>query len=64
MKIEKRGRRVKMREVIKTSKDDVAKHIGTQGCPGCSAIKRNMALQPHTQECRSRFEEILKEDAK
>eukprot|EP00973_Karenia_brevis_P033479 4616710-Karenia_brevis.AAC.1 len=37
---------------------------GTIGCPGRSAVKRNMAFQPHTQECNSRFENILKEEAK
>eukprot|EP00973_Karenia_brevis_P015697 2148001-Karenia_brevis.AAC.1 len=53
MRIEKRG----------GNKDDVFKHTGTKGCPGCSAIRRKMALQPHSQECRRRFEEILREEA-
>eukprot|EP00973_Karenia_brevis_P049925 6932108-Karenia_brevis.AAC.1 len=32
---------------FKISKDDVTKHTGTKECPGCSAIRRNLAFQQH-----------------
>eukprot|EP00973_Karenia_brevis_P057956 8068261-Karenia_brevis.AAC.1 len=37
---------------FKISKDHTAKHRGTPGCPGCSAVRRNMAFQPHNLECK------------
>eukprot|EP00973_Karenia_brevis_P059363 8264253-Karenia_brevis.AAC.1 len=48
----KRSRRTKIKvpRSFKISEDDVFNHRGTTGCPGCSAVKRNMAVQPHTQE--------------
>eukprot|EP00973_Karenia_brevis_P039637 5474076-Karenia_brevis.AAC.1 len=56
--------RGKVPRSFKIRKDDTFKHKGTSGCPGCSAVEKNMAFQQHTQEYKSRFEEILKEDAK
>ncbi len=35
-----------------------------QGCGGCSSWFRGLARQPHSEGCRERFRELMKEDAK
>jgi hypothetical protein len=45
-------------------KEDAEKHGYTRGCPGCSSWFRGLARQPHTEKCRSRFGELMKEDAR
>ena len=37
---------------------------GPGGCPGCSSLYRGRAPQQHTDNCRSRFRELMKENAK
>eukprot|EP00973_Karenia_brevis_P080171 11121064-Karenia_brevis.AAC.1 len=44
--------------------DDLDKHKPTPGCPGCSALRRAIAYQPHSPECRRKFEELLENEAK
>ena len=34
----------------------------TDRCPGCSAILRGLRVQPHSEECRKRMEELLDKD--
>ena len=43
---------------------DLNKHGFTDRCPGCSSVLRGISLQPHSEGCRKRFEELLKGDAK
>ena len=45
-------------------KKDAEKHGITRGCAGCSSFKRGSGMQPHTEECRNRFRELMKEDKK
>ena len=45
-------------------KEDAEKHGYTRGCGGCSSWFRGLGRQPHSEECRERFREIMKEDAK
>ena len=45
-------------------KEDAEKHGYTRGCPGCSSWFRGLGRQPHTDKCQSRFEELMKEDAR
>ena len=45
-------------------KEDAEKHGYTRGCPGCSSWFRGLGRQPHTEKCRSRFGEMMKEDAR
>jgi hypothetical protein len=45
-------------------KEDAEKHGYTRGCAGCSSWFRGMARQPHSAECRARFEGLLKDQAK
>ena len=40
------------------------KHGFTRGCAGCSSWFRGLGRQPHSVECRARFAELMKEDAK
>ena len=44
------------------SKQDYRDHGYTPGCPGCIAIVRGTARQGHSEECRKRMEECLKDD--
>eukprot|EP00973_Karenia_brevis_P051562 7160645-Karenia_brevis.AAC.1 len=39
--------RSKVPRSFKISREDVEKYKATTGCPGCSALKRGMAYQPH-----------------
>eukprot|EP00973_Karenia_brevis_P079992 11098794-Karenia_brevis.AAC.1 len=58
----KKGR---VRVVRAKSQREVRKeHRHTPGCPGCSALRRGMAYQPHSPECRKKFEEVLENEAK
>ena len=44
-------------------KKDFEKHGYTAGCEGCRRLRAGgMTARPHTQECRARIEERLKED--
>ena len=45
-------------------KEDAEKHGYSRGCASCSSWFRGLGRQPHTTECRARFAEVLKEDAK
>ena len=45
-------------------KTDADKHGYTRGCGGCTSWFRGLARQPHSEECRQRFRELLKEDAR
>ena len=42
-------------------KEDAEKHEYTKGCGGCSSWNRGLGRQPHTDECRARFKDILKD---
>ena len=46
------------------SKADAEKHGYTRGCGGCSSWFRGLGRQPHTEECRKRFENLMKDEAK
>ncbi len=41
---------------------DFDKYGYTDRCAGCSAILRGLRLQPHSEECRKRMEELLDKD--
>ncbi len=43
-------------------KQDIEKYGKTDGCPGCSAISRGRAPACHTEKCRKRITERIKED--
>ena len=45
-------------------KEDAEKHGYTRGCGGCSSWFRGLARQPHTEACRERFRNLMKEEAK
>ena len=45
-------------------KEDAEKHGYTQGCGGCSSWFTGLARQPHTEKCRDRFRDLMKEGAK
>ena len=51
-------RRVYIREKV-----EIAKYGMTAGCPGCMAIAEGATAQGHSEECRSRIEKAMKEDA-
>ena len=55
---------VKMRaappRAFQIRKEDAEKHGYARGCPGCSSWFRGLGRQPHSETCRSRFEELLK----
>ena len=46
------------------SKKDGEKHGFSKGCGGCSSWFRGLGRQPHTEACRARFKEFMKNDAK
>jgi hypothetical protein len=45
-------------------KEDAEKHGYTRGCAGCNSWFRGLGRQPHSQQCRARFEDLLKSDAR
>ena len=45
-------------------KSDAEKHGYTRGCGGCASWFRGLARQPHSEDCRQRFRELMKEDAR
>jgi len=45
-------------------KEDAEKHGYTRGCGGCSSWFRGLGRQPHSEECRNRFRELLKDEAR
>ena len=46
------------------SQKDAEKYGYTKGCAGCSSWYLGISRQPHTEECRNRFRELLKNTAK
>ena len=49
-------------EKIQHPKQNMKDHGLTKGCPGCEAGLRGKARQGHTEKCRKRFEEAMKDD--
>jgi hypothetical protein len=45
-------------------KEDAEKHGYSRGCAGCSSWFRGLGRQPHSEQCRARFEQLLKDDAR
>jgi hypothetical protein len=45
-------------------KTDAERFGYTRGFGGCSSWHRGLGRQPHTEECRKRFKELMKDDAK
>ena len=45
-------------------KEDAEKYGYSRGCAGCSSWFRGLGRQPHTDACRRRFGELMKEDAR
>ena len=45
-------------------KTDAERHGYTRGCGGCSSWFRGLGRQPHTEACRERFRELMREEAK
>ena len=43
-------------------KQDIKDHRMTVGCPGCEAAARGKPKRMHSEECRKRFEEIMKDE--
>lgn len=46
---------------MRLRREDYAAHGYTIGCPGCRALLRGVAPQTHSEPCRHRMEDILKE---
>ena len=46
------------------SQKDVEKHGFTRGCPGCSSFTRGLGRQPHTEVCRDRLKELMRDESK
>ena len=49
---------------FKITKEDCRKFGYSDACPGCRSLREGRAYQPHTEACRNRFKEKLKEDAR
>ena len=45
-------------------KEDAEAHGETRGCARCPSWFRGLGQQPHTSECRARFADVIKEDAR
>jgi hypothetical protein len=45
-------------------KEDAERHGYSRGCAGCTSWFRGLGRQPHSPECRARFEGLLKDDAR
>ena len=58
-----RTRQVRPR-AFQIREEDAEVHGYTRGCAGCSSWFRGLGRQPHTSECRARFVEVMKEDAR
>ena len=43
-------------------KQDVRDHRATKGCPGCDAMLQGKSKQMHSEKCRKRFKELLKDE--
>ena len=43
---------------------DLQKHGVTQGCSGCKSAFTGRVRQPHTKECRARFEKLLEGESR
>lgn len=46
------------------SKKDAERHGYTRGCGGCSSWFKGLGRQPHTEACRARFRDLMKDEAK
>ena len=46
------------------SQKDVEKHGFTRRCPGCSSFTRGLGRQPHTEVCRDRLKELMRDESK
>ena len=44
--------------------EDVKKYKITRGCGGCSSFTRGLGRQPHTDACRERFRDLMKDEVK
>jgi hypothetical protein len=66
--LEREGITLKTRPVVprgfQIRKEDAEKHGYSRGCAGCSSLFRGLGRQPHSPQCRSRFESLLKDDAR
>lgn len=49
---------------LQIRKEDAENHGYTRGRAGCSSWFRGLARQPHTESCRRRFGELIKDDAR
>ncbi len=45
-------------------KEDAEEHGYTKGCGGCTSWFKGLARQLHTERCRERVRELLKENAR
>ena len=45
-------------------REDADKHGITRGCPGCMSWFRGTSRQAHSEECRNRFRDLLKGEAR
>jgi hypothetical protein len=61
---EKVKARVEVPRSFTISKSDLEKHGYTAKCPGCRAVLRSVARQPHSVECRERMRKEMEGDAK
>jgi hypothetical protein len=55
---------VKEPRKVYITKADAEKHGYTRGCGGCSSWFKGLSRQPHSDVCRKRFEDTMKESAK
>ena len=46
------------------SKKNTEKQGFTRGCPGCSSFTRGLGRQTHTEVCRDRLKELMREESK
>ena len=56
--------REKQSQDFSITKKDVENHRPTRGCAGCSSMFRNMGRRPHSAQCRERFRELLRNEAR
>ena len=45
-------------------KSDIVKYGATKGCPGCRAAVLGERARTHSEQCRARMEQLMKEDSK
>ena len=65
-----RDQRIRWREEVQQPHrfsirlQDIQEHGQTSGCQGCKSVLRGTTRQSHKPECRTRFETLMKEDAR